>query len=88
MEINMKKPVVELSDCTLCGCCVEVCPTVFCINEADFLEVIELDQYPEDEVTARPGIYWQARVTGLQIWPDKSWVVQLQSPALQFGVSW
>ena len=61
----MKKPVVELSDCTLCGTCVEACPSVFKINDAGFLEVIELDRYPEDEVNEaimycpEDCIYWE-----------------------------
>ena len=37
----MKKPVVELSDCTACGACVDACPSVFRMNEAGFIEVIE-----------------------------------------------
>ena len=60
----MKKPVVELSDCTLCGTCVEACPSVFKINDAGFLEVIELNRYPEDGVNdaimycPEDCIYW------------------------------
>ena len=46
----MKIPVVELSDCILCEICVDVCPDVFRMNETGFVEVLELDQYPEGEV--------------------------------------
>ena len=46
----MKIPVVDLSECTTCGSCVEVCPDVFHIADAGYLEVIELPAYPEDEV--------------------------------------
>jgi ferredoxin len=46
----MKRPVVELSDCTRCEVCVEVCPEVFSMNEAGFIAVAELDNYPESKV--------------------------------------
>lgn len=46
----MKKPVVELSDCIRCEVCVEVCPAVFSSNEAGFIEVAELDEYPMEDV--------------------------------------
>ncbi|MFC1814752.1 ferredoxin [Thermodesulfobacteriota bacterium] len=46
----MKIPLVELSDCILCGVCVAVCPTVFKFNEAGYIEVVDLLAYPEDEV--------------------------------------
>ena len=61
----MKKPVVELSDCTACGACIEACPSVFMMNEAGFIDVIELDQYPRDEVDdaimycPEDCIYWE-----------------------------
>lgn len=44
-------PVVELSDCIECDCCVEICPEVFKANETmGYIEVIELEEYPEQEV--------------------------------------
>lgn len=46
----MKIPVVDLSRCSLCGACIEVCPAVFRMNQAGFIEVIELSAYPEAEV--------------------------------------
>jgi ferredoxin len=46
----MESPVVELSQCVLCGICEEVSPSVFCINELGFVTVAELSVYPEDEV--------------------------------------
>jgi ferredoxin len=46
----MKIPLVELSDCILCGVCVEVCPTVFKLKDAGYVEVVDLLSYPEDEV--------------------------------------
>ena len=46
----MKVPVVELSDCILCEVCTEICPEVFQMNAAGYVEVIELDTYLEAEV--------------------------------------
>ena len=46
----MRTPVVELSDCILCGVCEAVCPSVFRLNEAGYIEVIEQSSYPETEV--------------------------------------
>jgi ferredoxin len=46
----MKRPVVELSDCNVCGACAEVCPEVFRLNDAGYIEVIECEIYPEAEV--------------------------------------
>ena len=61
----MEIPVVELSDCIVCGVCVEACPEVFRLNDAGYIEVIELDEYPETEANEAvkncPAdcIYWQ-----------------------------
>ena len=46
----VKIPVVELSQCNLCEICVEVCPVVFKLNEAGYIEVAELSMYPSTEV--------------------------------------
>jgi len=46
----MKIPVVELSECILCGVCESVCPSVFSLNEAGYIEVTELSRYPADDV--------------------------------------
>ncbi|MCU0599824.1 MAG: ferredoxin [Desulfobacterales bacterium] len=46
----MKIPVVELSDCIKCEICIEVCPSVFRMNDAGYVEVIDLLHYPEQEV--------------------------------------
>ncbi len=48
---DMKTPVIELSECILCGVCVDACPEVFQINEtAGFVSVAELPLYPETEI--------------------------------------
>lgn len=46
----MKSPVVDLSDCILCGVCVDVCPDVFTLSDAGFILVSDLETYPEPEV--------------------------------------
>jgi len=48
----MKSPLVELSDCIMCGVCAEVSPEIFRLSDAGYIEVVELDTYPEDEVNA------------------------------------
>ena len=62
----MKVPFVDLSNCTLCGTCVEVCPEVFRISDAGYVEVIELSAYPEESVDQaikfcpEDCIFWEA----------------------------
>ena len=46
----MKIPVVELSDCILCGVCAEVSPSVFHVSDLGYVQVSELTEYPEEEV--------------------------------------
>ena len=46
----MKRPVVDLSECILCGVCQEVCSTVFSLNDAGYIEVSDRLEYPELEV--------------------------------------
>jgi ferredoxin len=50
VEVAMKRPVVELSDCTRCGVCVEVCPEVFFMSDAGFIAVEDMEAYPERKV--------------------------------------
>lgn len=46
----MKRPVVDIGVCTLCMGCVELCPEVFSLNDADYIEVATMEIYPEAEV--------------------------------------
>ena len=61
----MKRPTVDLSRCTLCLSCVAAAPEVFRENEAGYLEVVEMEAYPEDEVDEaimycpEDCIYWE-----------------------------
>ncbi|HMA67307.1 MAG TPA: ferredoxin, partial [Desulfosalsimonadaceae bacterium] len=62
----MKHPVVELSDCSACGVCEAVCPEVFCLCDAGYVQVADLTAYPEECVCEaikncpEQCIYWQA----------------------------
>lgn len=44
---DMKGPTVDLGMCTMCLGCVEVCPEVFRVNDAGYVEVVEADAYDE-----------------------------------------
>ena len=46
MDSLSKKPEVDMSSCTLCEGCVAVCPEVFVLNDAGYIEVSELSEYP------------------------------------------
>ena len=46
----MKIPVVDIGTCTLCMGCVEVCPEVFQYSDAGYIEVVELESYPDEAV--------------------------------------
>lgn len=44
-------PVIDLSRCTDCESCLEICPSVFRRNEeTGLIEVIDLAEYPEQEI--------------------------------------
>lgn len=45
-----KVPVVDIGVCSLCMGCVAVCPEVFHENDTGYIEVIEMDCYPEAAV--------------------------------------
>jgi len=50
-EVMGQAPVIDISECSYCESCVELCPTVFRINEeTGIIEAVELSQYPEKEV--------------------------------------
>jgi len=61
----MKIPVVELSECILCGVCEEVSPSIFHTSDAGFVVVTELPVYPKTDVEEAikncPAdcIYWE-----------------------------
>jgi len=43
-----RTPSIDLSRCTGCEACLEVCPQVFVMNAAGYIEVSDLPQYPEE----------------------------------------
>lgn len=45
-----KAPILDLNECTNCLACVELLPEVFKENQAGYIEVIEAEAYPTDEV--------------------------------------
>lgn len=62
----MVKPTVDIGACIECCGCVEIVPEVFRFNESGgFIEVIEMDEYPEAEVNEaikncpEDCIYWE-----------------------------
>ena len=46
----MKKPAVDIGQCSLCGGCIELCPSVFVMNDIGYIEIAELDAYPEQDI--------------------------------------
>jgi len=46
----MSVPVVDIGTCTLCMGCVEVAPEVFQLNDAGYIDVVELAAYPRAAV--------------------------------------
>ncbi|MBN1841451.1 MAG: ferredoxin [Deltaproteobacteria bacterium] len=46
----MKVPVIDLGECVYCEACLELCPSVFRRNDAGYIEVVDLEKYPEEEV--------------------------------------
>ena len=46
----MKHPAIDLSECILCGVCVDVCAEVFQLNDAGFIQVIAHNVYPGPDV--------------------------------------
>lgn len=64
-KTGVRRPVVELSECILCEVCTSVCPRVFQINEAGFVAVQDLPEYPEADVNEavkncpQQCIYWE-----------------------------
>jgi len=61
----MKIPFIEASNCILCEVCTSVCPLVFRLHDLGYIEVIEMDYYPDiDEAIKNcPGkcIYWEEK---------------------------
>jgi ferredoxin len=46
----MKVPVIDLGECVDCDACMDLCPSVFRRSDAGYIEVVDMEDYPEDEV--------------------------------------
>jgi len=46
----LKTPVVDLGCCNLCEICIELAPEAFQINDANFVEVLPLDDYSKENI--------------------------------------
>ena len=46
----MKIPVIDLSECVDCEACMEMYPGIFRRNDAGYIEVVDLREYPEEEI--------------------------------------
>jgi ferredoxin len=46
----MRVPVIDLGECVDCDACLDMCPSVFRRNDAGYIEVVDLEAYPEEEV--------------------------------------
>ncbi len=45
-----KTPFVDMGCCILCEVCVELAPHAFVLNDADFIEVLPLDSYEDQDI--------------------------------------
>ena len=45
-----KRPYVDMAACTLCEGCLDLLPEIFSLNQAGYIEVAEMEDYPEDQV--------------------------------------
>ena len=44
-------PAIDVSECTDCESCLDLCPSIFKRNEeTGHIEVVELPEYPEEEI--------------------------------------
>ena len=46
----MRRPAVDLSRCILCDVCHAACPEVFVLTDAGYIDVMDMDEYPETDV--------------------------------------
>ena len=52
-----KVPVMDISECTDCESCLEICPIVFKRNhDTGYIEIADLSEYPEEEIREAIGM--------------------------------
>jgi len=47
---TLKIPAIDLEYCIHCDICIELAPQAFQINDAGFVEVLNLDNYLDEEI--------------------------------------
>lgn len=46
----MKKPFIDLAECILCEICVDLAPQAFQINDAGYVQVLDLEDYSDPAI--------------------------------------
>ncbi len=46
----MKTLEIDLSDCSMCGICVDLCPRTFKANDAGYIEVVSVDEDSREDI--------------------------------------
>jgi len=47
----MKKPVIDIGECVKCDICVDLCPSVFIMNDSGYIEITESEtECPEEDI--------------------------------------
>ena len=49
-RLRNKTPDIDLSRCVCCQGCEELCPDVFRLNPAGYMEVIFMDEFPWERI--------------------------------------
>jgi len=50
MPTRKKKPILDMAECTDCDACLEISPSVFKRMDSGIIWVVDLDEYPEEEI--------------------------------------
>ena len=50
MKRMLKRPEIDMSECVLCDICIELCPYAFNKNQSGYIEVVDRDDYPEEDI--------------------------------------
>lgn len=50
MKRKLKRPEIDIGECVLCDICIELCPYAFRKNQAGYIEVLDRDDYPEEDI--------------------------------------